>query len=814
MKVYFHIILMIIGLLVMACQSNKSSSTDSQTPDVSDFFTAPSSLRTISPVFEVPESSLPSDAIEYVSLKVPLYDSFQETDAHLILLGNGETILIDYSDENFMESIIIPYLKQRGIQQIDHLISTHFHKGSHDFQIGSGLSTLMQQFLVKRIYATPLIEAFSQKEQQIIQELRASAIEQGIEWNDLSKGDEIKLWENEVVLRVLSVQDGNSPENSFFNIRFQYQDFSILFLKSTWAQQAWTLAKNGFNVASTVLVLNHTPPDDYDAYASLFEAIDPVMIVLPYAEKFLWHVEANDSHHQFLQNWNERGVPALPVSWYGNITVRSDGQTAVYYTDRELLLKDAKPSLSLFTDVSTEAGLTGLGSDAPWGDYDGDGDEDYFVYTNNGDGTFSANEQLQSVIEHTRGISWGDLNGDGRLDLFGTYYQKNSILHPYVEQQADGTFMQQFQEYFEGLQTGTTLNEWSGETNAWADIDGDGDLDLFVPWYHYQDPGGSFLFINEYPVLKKEEEIRGVAPPLEDSWPRVEGVHFVDLNEDGYLDLYTTSHLFLNDGQGFFTDHREEWGAPVTFDEGVYFLDVDLDGDFDLFLNSPKPYLLRNIGGQFEDVSQTSGIEALEVLPFQWQHVFFDVDLDKDPDLIWIGKEPETEVLSLYYLENLGEAVFAKPRLLGNVEFGGLSFADYDLDGDLDLGIGGTRLWKNNWMENHPDTPKPLRIKVISPQGHFTEFGASAFLYEYDASGTLLSKQVQATDGGSGYLQQNQYPLYFAVQSDLFYEVEVSLPTGIERGPRRFQTERTSGNNLIGKTMIIGEDGVHSLESY
>ncbi len=816
MKAPIHSIFLVFCLLIFGCESNNSSSNNSQPPEVSDYLSISSPLQTISHVFEMPKEGLSLNSIEYISLKVPLYDSFQSTDAHLILLGNGESILIDYSDESFMESIIIPYLKQRDIQQIDYLISTHFHKGSADFQIGSGLDTLIQQFPVKRVYSTPLdtIGKFSQEEQQIIQQSYASALARGVEWNSLSQGDEIQLWEETVLLKVLSVQDGSSPENSVFNIRFQYKDFSVLFLESTWAQQAGVMAQSGFNVASTILVLNHEPPDDYEAYASLIEAISPTMIVLPYAEKFLWHVESNDLHYQFIQKWTERGVPALPVSWYGNIYVKSNGETVTYYTDRELLLQDSQPSLSLFTDVSEEAGFSGLGSDAPWGDYDGDGDEDYFVYTNNGDGTFSINEQLNFVIEHTRGISWGDLNGDGRLDLFGTYYQKNSILHPYVEQQPDGTFIQQFQEYFEALQTDTTLSEWSGETNAWADIDGDGDLDLFVPWYHYQDPGKSFLFINDYPTLKKEEDIRGVAPPLENIWPRVEGVHFVDLNEDGYLDLYTTSHLFLNDGQGFFTDHREEWGAPVTFDEGIYFLDADVDGDFDLFINSPKPYLLRNTGQQFEDISLSSGIEALEALPFQWQHVFFDVDLDKDPDLIWIGKEPETEKLSLYYLENQGDALFAKPRLLGDIEFGGLSFADYDLDGDLDLGIGGTRLWRNNWMENHPDTPKPLRIKVISPKGHFTEFGASVFLYEYDESGTVLNKQVQATDGGSGYLQQNQYPLYFVVQSDLYYEVEIRLPTGIERGPRRSRTERMAGGVLIGKTLIIGEDGIHSMISY
>ncbi|MBF0278466.1 MAG: VCBS repeat-containing protein [SAR324 cluster bacterium] len=807
------LIFFLSGAIFSGCRPADESELAPEDLKSSDFLSHPSPLRSISSINATPGEVA---AVEFVSLKVPLYDSFSTTSANLIVLGNGETILVDYSESSFMEESIIPYLKRRGIQQIDHLISTHFHQGNVDVQRGSGIATLITQFSVRTIYSAPssYIKKYPSHEKQVIQKLVANAEEQGIRWETLSAGEVLNFWEGKAQLEVLSAYNHESAEASTLNLRFEYRDFSVLFLQSTRNEDLLELATRKTNVASTVLVMPHDP-SDYQIYAPFYEAVDPVMIVIPFSAMFFEENDANAAHLQFLKYWRSRGVPTLQTAWYGNIGVQTDGETASFYNDRTILLEKVLLPRDLFTDVTEEAGLDGNQSIGIWGDYNGDGHEDYFTFSNNGDGTFTQNEQLLSAIENSRGISWGDLNGDGRLDLFGTYYQSSTLFHPYVEQQPDGSFLNKFQDFFEGLQQDTIIEHWSGETNAWADVDGDGDLDLFVPWYHYQDPGKSFLFINDYPFLQMEEEVRGVATPLDDHlWPRVEGAHFADLNGDDYVDLYTTSQLFLNDGTGNFTDHRADWGAPVAPDEGLYLLDLDKDGDLDLFINSPKPYLLRNQGGRFEDISWESGIEALEVFPFAWQHLFLDYDVDGDPDLIWIGKDPETEQQLLYFLQNRGDGIFDSIRLLGEVPHGGLGYADYDLDGDLDLGVGGGILWKNNWMENHAETPKPMRVKVISPNGHFTEFGASVILYTYNESGTLIHQPVQVTDGGSGYLQQNQYALHFPVQTEQSYEIEVRPPTGIQRGSRRFRSERLSGSSLVGKMIVIGEDGIQSIDPY
>jgi len=57
-----------------------------------------------------------------------------------------------------------------------------------------------------------------------------------------------------------------------------------------------------------------------------------------------------------------------------------------------------------------------------------------------------------------------------------------------------------------------------------------------------------------------------------------EGATAADWDDDGDLDLYCASHLFVNDGLGRFTDVRAAVGLPVGFDEGAMFLDYDNDG--------------------------------------------------------------------------------------------------------------------------------------------------------------------------------------------------------------------------------------------
>jgi len=129
-------------------------------------------------------------------------------------------------------------------------------------------------------------------------------------------------------------------------------------------------------------------------------------------------------------------------------------------------------------DVVSDAGESFGGS---WGDYDNDGYPDLYVpqsgqdnlmYHNNGDGTFTKITDGIMVNDgiRSRSSGWGDLNLDGHLDLFVVNRNVNSHVHI---NNGDGTF--------NSFLINPAVDGYGG---AWNDYDLDGDLDLFICQYN------------------------------------------------------------------------------------------------------------------------------------------------------------------------------------------------------------------------------------------------------------------------------------------------------------------------------------------
>ena len=139
-----------------------------------------------------------------------------------------------------------------------------------------------------------------------------------------------------------------------------------------------------------------------------------------------------------------------------------------------------------------------------------------------------------------------------------------------------------------------TLTEIMGGGGALFDMDGDGDLDLFL-LQGGADPGspttaqageghalfrndgqGSFTDVSEGAGF---ESLTGYAM----------GAAAGDVDGDGSVDLYIsqqgTDALFLNEGGGRFKDATSEWGAGVEgWSTSAAFGDLDADGDLDLYV--------------------------------------------------------------------------------------------------------------------------------------------------------------------------------------------------------------------------------------
>lgn len=313
-------------------------------------------------------------------------------------------------------------------------------------------------------------------------------------------------------------------------------------------------------------------------------------------------------------------------------------------------------------------------------DYDADGDLDLYVvngwrlegssvvergrnrlYRNRGDARFDEVTDLAGVGDDGWGaaVAVGDIDGDGRRDLFVSNFGPD-VLYRNVDGQR-----------FERVNPAPGIDGWSS-SSVFFDADGDGDEDLFVSGYIdttlddvlHASPD---LLWKGVPVMRGPFGLEGLANRyfVNDGTGRFEdrtdaaglrdvglfysfGVIAADLDADTFTDLYVANdsnpnYLFRNLGDGTFTDvglwsgAALDRGGMAQAGMGIAADDFDNDGRVDLFVThfaEDTSTLYRNLGDMgFEDVSASTGLSEATWGPLSWGTVFADFDLDGDLDL-------------------------------------------------------------------------------------------------------------------------------------------------------------------------------------
>jgi len=412
-------------------------------------------------------------------------------------------------------------------------------------------------------------------------------------------------------------------------------------------------------------------------------------------------------------------------------------------------------------------GDTGLAEGVSWGDYDGDGDLDLYVANDDGANLLLWNDGLGQFTEDTVGdiadtghglaVSWGDYDNDGDPDLYLARLIGENLL---FRNDGSGSFTDV---------TAPPLGVTAMSRSApWVDYDNDGHLDLYV----VNESGGSNVLLRN---MGDGTFVDATSSPLDHSGLG-NCVAWGDYDNDGDPDAYLANWgqpnvLFRNDGGGSFADVTS---APLD-DAGqatsVCWGDSDNDGDLDLYVCNAQSAnrLFRNDGGGvFTDVTSGPLGSTDKGIGAGWS------DFDNDGDLdLYIANYGVANLL----LVNDGGEVFSDGTVFPLDDpghGGGVTWGDYDGDGDTDLYVanGGEA---NLLLENSASLGNHwLHLELEGTVSNRSAIGARVRVVAGGVS------QIREITGGSGYASQASPAVEFGLAgSALVDTLVIRWPSGV-----------------------------------
>ncbi len=409
-----------------------------------------------------------------------------------------------------------------------------------------------------------------------------------------------------------------------------------------------------------------------------------------------------------------------------------------------------------------------------------DADTGASLFINRGDGTFDDYSTAAGLSEqvYALNLARADFDNDGNLDvlLLRGAWEKPARLS-LLQNKGGGVF--------EDVTIAAGLGEpISSESAVWGDYDNDGLADLFVCGEyggHTTNPSDrARLYLNQGNGTFKN--IAATAGIVNDRVAK--GSAWGDYDDDGRLDLFVSNYdgscrLYHNEGNGAFRDVGQELGVAGPSHNrcfSCWFWDYDNDGRLDLFVNDYNPsladvvaeymglkvancghpHLYRNLGEQgFRDVSLEVGLDR----PIAAMGANFgDIDNDGYLDVYFgTGWMSYSGLVPNVMLKNVDGRRFedvTDASRTGHLQKGhGVSFADWDSDGDLDLfvvlggGYPGDQAY-NVLFQNPGHGRHWLKVKLIGTKTNRSALGAKI---RVDLTGTEgATRSIYRTIGNNG----------------------------------------------------------------
>jgi len=504
---------------------------------------------------------------------------------------------------------------------------------------------------------------------------------------------------------------------------------------------------------------------------------------------------------QYLSQFLDHAPNDLQAKWLLNLAYLTLNEYPAQVPAKYLIPPSvfaSKQDVGRFTDVARQAGLNVFSAAGgvivdDFDRYDSDNGglldivsssqdvcDSLHFFHNNGDGTFTDRSAQAGLAGQLGGLNiiQADFNNDGCMDILvlrgGWEFPFRKSL---LRNNCDGTFTDVTEQSGLGSTPGPT------QTAAWADIDNDGYLDLFVanenaPSQLFRNRGdGTFEDISHSAGIDKIAYSKGVVA--------------ADYDKDGFVDFYVSNFeganfLYHNNHDRTFTEIARQAGVQAPYlSFATWFFDYDNDGWPDLFVTSYYSFtddqilrsylglpvsaetlkLYRNLhNGTFQDVTQQVGLDKV-FMPMGAN--FGDIDNDGFLDIyLGMGSPSFATLLPHTLLRNDAGKSFVDITAssgTGELHKGhGIAFADLSRNGQEDIvaEIGGAvpadkhamRVFKNPGHANDW-----INVRLIGVKSNRAAVGAEiAITVENDGAArrTIYRTVGDTSSFGSNPMEQ------------------------------------------------------------